>query len=484
MPGLYRSKSVRRLDDNNQFREIIEKDGKKILAAASCQLFISTPQLDKWFKSSAGTLCFIKDSTRKGSYFFRLYTIMQGQLWEQEVHVPYSYIRLSYVFHYITVNRFNFGFKFICEDEAERFFNAVKKFQSETVDDNEYVNMNSKTPAKQQQQQNQQTGLQLNDILSMATMNATPPLINTRKSRKLQTASSISSITSTNSSTIKTTTTPNMVQKLRNLSHSSDRVFKKIEKNDISCPFRCSFTDLHIESEKPPQAAPLQRTSSVNSPIVSTTTRLVPQTPNTPRKTPSIKRQAPIVNQPKNTTEDELEIAKDLLIKFNLPINRKFVNLLREYIKPYGDMSTFRDIIKNEEEKKKLSAFVAATNAALIAQNPALSPIQPSLSNKPIAPTPPMSPPMMNSQTNNTPICIKQAQLTQTKQTSTTGLYISSTRQQIHQSNFRRTETPSPVRAKITYKPSIKTPSSAQSATQSNEAPPKPPRRSSLKIMV
>jgi hypothetical protein len=483
MPGLYRSKSVRRLDDNNQFREIIEKDSKKILAAASCQLFISTPQLDKWFKSSAGTLCFIKDYTRKGCYFFRLYSLMQGQLWEQEVHVPYSYIRLSYVFHYITINRFNFGFKFICEDEAERFFNVVKKFQSETANDNVYVNTSTQA-LQQQQQQSQQTGLQLNDILSMATMNATPPLINTRKSRKLQTASSISSITSTNSSTIKTSTTPKLAQKLRNLSHSSDRVLRKIEKSDISCPFRCSFTDLHIESEKPPQSAPLQRTSSVNSPIVSTTTRLVPQTPNTPRKTPSIKRQAPIANQSKNTSEDELEIAKDLLIKFNLPINRKFVNLLREYIKPYGDMSTFQNIIKSEEEKKKLSAFVAATNAALIAQNPALSPIQSTYSNKSMAPTPPVSPPMITTQTNSTPICIRQAQLSQLKQTSTHGLYVSSTRQQINQSNFRRTETPSPVRSKITFRPSIKTPSSAQSSNQSNEAPPKPPRRSSLKIMV
>jgi hypothetical protein len=49
---------------------------QKVLATASVQLFISTPQLDKWFKSSTGTLCFLKDFSRKNYYFYRLYSLM------------------------------------------------------------------------------------------------------------------------------------------------------------------------------------------------------------------------------------------------------------------------------------------------------------------------------------------------------------------------------------------------------------------------
>ena len=88
MPVLYRSRSVRRYDENaNQLTSIIENDNikvkikllkfeknflkfnLKVLATASVQLFISTPNLDKWFKSSTGTLCFLKDFQRKNFFF-------------------------------------------------------------------------------------------------------------------------------------------------------------------------------------------------------------------------------------------------------------------------------------------------------------------------------------------------------------------------------------------------------------------------------
>ena len=102
-----------------------------MLAAASIQLFISTQQLEKWFKSSTGTVCFMKDISCKSSFSFRLYSLMQGQLWEQEMQTPFTYKKLSPIFHYLNVNRFNFGFKFICEDEAERFYSAIFKYTQE-----------------------------------------------------------------------------------------------------------------------------------------------------------------------------------------------------------------------------------------------------------------------------------------------------------------------------------------------------------------
>ena len=77
MPALYRSKSVRRFDEVNcRITSIIEKDNNKVLATAAVQLFISTPQLEKWFKSSTGTICFLKDLTRKNFFYFRLYSLM------------------------------------------------------------------------------------------------------------------------------------------------------------------------------------------------------------------------------------------------------------------------------------------------------------------------------------------------------------------------------------------------------------------------
>ena len=71
--------------------------------------------------------------------------------------------------------------------------------------------------------------------------------------------------------------------------------------------------------------------------------------------------------------DEELEIAKELLIKFNLPINKNFIKTLRDYIKPYGNIKAFKELIQAEEERKKLNAFVASSNAASIANNSKVS---------------------------------------------------------------------------------------------------------------
>jgi hypothetical protein len=68
---------VRRFNEANcRLTSLIENHSTKILAAASIQLFVSTHQLEKWFKSSTGTLCFLKDINRKSVYYFRLYSLM------------------------------------------------------------------------------------------------------------------------------------------------------------------------------------------------------------------------------------------------------------------------------------------------------------------------------------------------------------------------------------------------------------------------
>ncbi len=77
MPLLYRSRSLRRFNEaNSRLASIIENHTTKIVAAASIQLFVSTHQLEKWFKSSTGTLCFLKDINLQSVYYFRLYSLM------------------------------------------------------------------------------------------------------------------------------------------------------------------------------------------------------------------------------------------------------------------------------------------------------------------------------------------------------------------------------------------------------------------------
>lgn len=121
MPALYRSRSYRRPDDKDSLlTDFLEKDNFKVLTTAAAQLFISAPHLDKWFKSSTGTICFLKNFSHKNSFYFRLYSLMvslidldkiiylfgcqQGKLWEQEMNAPFAYQKASPLFHFLTVN--------------------------------------------------------------------------------------------------------------------------------------------------------------------------------------------------------------------------------------------------------------------------------------------------------------------------------------------------------------------------------------------
>ena len=65
--------------------------------------------------------------------------------------------------------------------------------------------------------------------------------------------------------------------------------------------------------------------------------------------------------------DEELEITKELLLKFNLPINTKFIKVLKNCMRPYGNVSAFKESIKTEAGEKRLNAYIAATCAASIA---------------------------------------------------------------------------------------------------------------------
>jgi hypothetical protein len=62
---------------------------------------------------------------------------------------------------------------------------------------------------------------------------------------------------------------------------------------------------------------------------------------------------------------EELEVTKDILIKYNVPIDRKIIKVLREYICQYGSVQAFKTALESENEKNKLNAFVASSCAAI-----------------------------------------------------------------------------------------------------------------------
>lgn len=63
----------------------------------------------------------------------------------------------------------------------------------------------------------------------------------------------------------------------------------------------------------------------------------------------------------------ELEITKDILIKYNVPINKKLIKILREYMSQYGNVEEFKKAIESsEDERNRLNSFVAASSAAII----------------------------------------------------------------------------------------------------------------------
>jgi hypothetical protein len=462
----YRSRSVTKKHetDNSSLADFIERDNRKILSAGSVQLFISTPQLDKWFKSSTGTVCFIKDGTKKSSYYFSLYSLMQGQLWEQEVQAPFTYKKLSLFFHYLSVIRFNYGFKFLCEDEAERFLSVVKKYSTENVE----ITLNTNTP----DQVDSRSAKKETDSKKFQT--STPIGVSIFAKKKspagksdIKAIDSVSSetISSSNGSQASPVTPPYTPSSRRSTSTYSERQ-RKIDKSEISCPFRCSCTDLHLNSTNapvnsmPPNLPNLKRvqidlnckeqkqevlsnyttispSKNKGNTILETTTAISNSSnlkyssvknitqralssssaqvnqnlheslkehkmkrskfftgsvssltsssesqssckANTPNpkeiaiKVPQnleIKRKQVVTQTLSEELAEELEITKQILTQYNVPINRKITRVLRDYICQYGSVLAFNNAIQQADEKSKLNAFIASSCAAIYYAN-------------------------------------------------------------------------------------------------------------------
>ncbi len=91
--------------------------------------------------------------------------------------------------------------------------------------------------------------------------------------------------------------------------------------------------------------------------------------------------QAPRPTSASTTHHDreELELARELLYQYNLPIHRNSVKLFRAYIRSYGDVKRLKDLLRtNVYEKEKLNDFVDATKSRLEVSEPPQSCGQPS----------------------------------------------------------------------------------------------------------
>jgi hypothetical protein len=65
----------------------------------------------------------------------------------------------------------------------------------------------------------------------------------------------------------------------------------------------------------------------------------------------------------------EFDLIKEILINFNVPIDKKLIKTLKQYIEKYGNIERFKKALDSEDEKIKFASFVAESSAALIGTN-------------------------------------------------------------------------------------------------------------------
>ncbi len=65
----------------------------------------------------------------------------------------------------------------------------------------------------------------------------------------------------------------------------------------------------------------------------------------------------------------ELEVTKQILMEYKVPINKKIMTDLRNYIAEYGSIDRFQNALKSESERYKLNLFIAQTSANLISKS-------------------------------------------------------------------------------------------------------------------
>ena len=202
--------------------------------------------------------------------------------------------------------------------------------------------------------------------------------------------------------------------KSRKPEHSIERK-KKIEKSDISCPFRCyfklvekepadkankspnepeksflrprssgSFSKVSLRSTGIQEVNGRQTPTSIVSSIASSSSSSLNSSPSLNSKTRLVKEvnyklEASAIISKKhqrcdyeslteNKEDLELEATKEILIKYNVPINKTLVNALKGYISQYGSVEKFQNSLKSETERNKFNSFVASTSAAYIAK--------------------------------------------------------------------------------------------------------------------
>ncbi len=155
--------------------------------------------------------------------------------------------------------RFNYGFRFICEDEAERFFSVINKFSTCTEASAYQQTSGSfvKSILNSSRSQPCVSATPLGSIATAAAAVATVTVMaNSNHSSSTNTLTNWSSSGSTTGSTIKavakfvcspdSSSSNDTPRRSRKPTHSIERK-RKIDKRDISCPFRCSCSDLHLQ---------------------------------------------------------------------------------------------------------------------------------------------------------------------------------------------------------------------------------------------
>lgn len=96
--------------------------------------------------------------------------------------------------------------------------------------------------------------------------------------------------------------------------------------------------------------------------------------PNPNRKLMSVKTSEREIKHHRyeNRTIDEkseFDITKEILINYNVPIDKKLIKTLKQYIDKYGNIEKFKKALESEDEKIKFATFVAESSAALIGAN-------------------------------------------------------------------------------------------------------------------
>ncbi|KAL7669853.1 hypothetical protein ACOME3_004802 [Neoechinorhynchus agilis] len=97
------------------------------LGIAIVQLLQSRPpQHSEWDHVHSGVLCFVKDYVCR-SYFFRLYSLEHGKLWEQEFHRGFNYQKLTDTFHCFESGQCMTALNFVDKTDANTFSYVVMK---------------------------------------------------------------------------------------------------------------------------------------------------------------------------------------------------------------------------------------------------------------------------------------------------------------------------------------------------------------------